>query len=287
VRFDLQSHSTCSDGALPPAGVVARAAEAGVELLALSDHDTIDGLAEARMAARAHGIRLTPAAEISAVDGVHDDVHILGYEIDPGDSGLREALADFREDRVKRTEGIIDRLRGLGFAVDEEPLRARRAAGRTIGRPHIVDAVLYHPANAERLREEGIADRNAFFPAYVVPGAPAFVRRTHPTVDEAVALIHSAGGCAVWAHPFWDLDTESEAISTLRRFHAAGIDGVEVFYRTHTREQTQFLHDAARERGLLLTGSSDFHAPSHELFNDFLAFDLYGLQPALGPIGVS
>jgi predicted metal-dependent phosphoesterase TrpH len=287
LRFDLQSHSTCSDGALPPAEVVARAAAAGVELLALSDHDTVDGIAEAQAAARSHGIRLTPAAEISAVDGVHEDVHVLGYEIDVTHRGLQDALEDFREDRVRRTEAIVDRLRELGFEIDESPLEARRAAGKTIGRPHIVDAVLRHPANADRLRDENIHDRNDFFPKYVVPGAPAFVRRSHPTVEQAIALIHDAGGVAVWAHPFWDLDSDDEALETLRRFHDLGIDGVEVFYTVHTREQTHLLHDAARERGLLMTGSSDFHAPGHELFNDFLAFDLYGLEPALGPIGVS
>src|SRR3954469_1685618 len=101
--FDLQAHSTHSDGALPAAEVVARAAAAGVELLALSDHDTVAGVAEAAAAAREHGIRLAPAAELSSVHGQHEDLHILGYEIDPADPALLAALEDFRADRGRRT----------------------------------------------------------------------------------------------------------------------------------------------------------------------------------------
>src|SRR3954469_7478350 len=101
--FDLQSHSTHSDGALPPSEVVARAAAAGVELLALSDHDSVAGVAEAAAAAREHGIRLSPAAEFSSVHGEHEDLHILGYEIDPADPALLAALEDFRADRGRRT----------------------------------------------------------------------------------------------------------------------------------------------------------------------------------------
>jgi predicted metal-dependent phosphoesterase TrpH len=281
--FDLQSHSIHSDGALPAADVVAHAARSGVELLALTDHDTIDGVPEARVAAAEHGIALSPAAELSAVHGDYEDLHILGYELDDADEDLRVALHDFRDDRARRIDEMAGRLRALGFELDDAPLAARRAAGKPIGRPHLADAVLAHPANAQRLRDEGIDGRNALFPPYLVPGAAAYVARSRPTVPQAIEVIHAAGGVAVWAHPFWDVDDETEALATLAAFVDAGLDGVEAFYASHTKQQTEALVRAAD--GLLLTGSADFHGPEHERFNTFRAFELHGLEPRLGPIG--
>jgi 3',5'-nucleoside bisphosphate phosphatase len=283
--FDLQSHSTHSDGSLPAREVVARAAAAGVELLALTDHDTVDGVEEARAAARGHGIAFSPAAELSAVHGVHEDLHVLGYEVRADDPDLRAALHDFRGDRARRIDAMAERLRALGFELDPAPLEARRAAGKPIGRPHLADAVLAHPANAARLAAEGIDGRDALFPPYLVPGAAAYVARSRPTVAEAIEVIHAAGGVAVWAHPLWDLDRVDEALATIEIFATDGLDGVECFYPTHTAEQARALHAAARGRGLLATGSADFHGPGHERFNAFRAFELYGLEPNLGPIG--
>jgi predicted metal-dependent phosphoesterase TrpH len=283
--FDLQSHSNHSDGTLPAADVVAHAAAAGVELLALTDHDTVDGVAEAHAAARAHGIAFSPAAELSAVHGPHEDLHVLGYELDADDGDLRAALDDFRGDRARRIAAMADRLRELGFELDQAPLEARRLAGKPIGRPHLADAVLAHPANAERLASEGIDGRDALFPPYLVPGAAAYVARSRPTVAQAIEVIHAAGGVAVWAHPLWDLDRIAEALATIETFVASGLDGVECFYPSHTAEQTHALHAAAMQHGLLATGSADFHGPEHERFNAFRAFDLYGLEPELGPIG--
>jgi len=274
--FDLQSHSTHSDGSLAPAEVVARAAAAGVELLALSDHDTVAGVPEALEAANAHGIALTPAVELSSVHGDHEDLHILGYALDHTDARLLATLEDFRADRSRRILAMADRLRELGFALDDAPLR-RPAPGR----PHLADALLAHPANAERLRAEGIGGRDELFPAYLVPGAPGYVGRTRPTVPDAIAVIHAAGGLAVWAHPYWDVD---EAGATLAEFAGHGIDGVEAFYVTHTAEQTRHLHGWAREHGLITTGSTDFHGPENERFNRFRGFSLYGLEPDLGPL---
>jgi predicted metal-dependent phosphoesterase TrpH len=281
--FDLQCHSIHSDGALEPSAVIAIAAQAGVQIVALTDHDTTDGVAEAQAAAREHGIAISPAAELSAVHGEHEDLHILGYEIDPTDADLIASLHDFRGDRARRIEEMADRLRELGFELDDAPLRARREAGKPIGRPHLADAVLAHPANQKRLAEEGIDGRNALFPPYLVPGAAAYVARSRPTVPQAIEVIHAAGGVAVWAHPFWDLDNEPEALATLQAFVDAGMDGVECFYATHSQAQTEALYRAAN--GLLTTGSADFHGPEHERFNTFRAFELYGLEPNLGPIG--
>jgi predicted metal-dependent phosphoesterase TrpH len=284
LAFDLQSHSVHSDGTLPAAEVVALAAAAGIELLALTDHDTVDGVPEAAAAARANGIRLSPAAELSAVHGAHEDLHILGYGLDVADSDLLALLADFRADRARRIGDMAQRLRELGFELDDAPLQARRAAGKPIGRPHLADAVLAHPANAARLAAEGIAGRDALFPPYLVPGAAAYVARSRPTVVEAIQVIHAAGGVAVWAHPFWDLDAPAEALAAIDAFAAAGLDGIEAFYATHDEAQTRFLHDAARERGMLVTGSADFHGPEHERFAAFGAFERYGMEPELGPI---
>jgi hypothetical protein len=273
--FDLQSHSTYSDGALAPADVVERAANAGVTLLALTDHDTVDGVEEALAAARVKNIRVSAAAELSAVYDAYEDLHILGYELDHTDTTLLEALEDFRADRVRRIFAMADRLRELGFALDDASFKNHAAPGR----PHLADAILSNPANADRLREEGIDGKNALFPAYLVPGAPGYVRRSRPTVAQAIDVIHAAGGLAVWAHPYWDI---AEPIPTLLEFAALGIDGVEAFYATFTAEQTVALYAAARERGLLTTGSTDFHGPAHEHFNRFRGFELHGLEPDLG-----
>ena len=285
MRFDLQAHSLQSDGTLPPAEVVERAHAAGVELFALSDHDTVAGVAEARARAADLGMRYSTAAEISSVEGPHDDIHILGYEIDIEHPGLLAALEDYRADRQTRTEAIVGRLEDLGFAIDPAPLEQRRAEGKPIGRPHIADSLLGHPKNQNRLAAEGITDKNSLFPKYLVPGAPGFVSRSHPTVQEAIELIHAAGGVAIWAHPFWDLDDPDEVLSTLARFAQQGVDGVEVFYPTHSLEQTHLLHDAATGRGMLITGSTDFHSPDHERFGGFCGFELHGREPNLGPIG--
>src|SRR6266545_1914370 len=158
-RFDLQCHSTYSDGALPPAEVMAKAAADGVELVALTDHDTVEGVPEAIAAARAHGLAISPAAEISAVDGVYEDLHVCGYELDLADPALTAALIAYRDDRRQRTEQIADRLEEMGFALDRSPLELRRLEGRPIGRPHIADAVLTHPDNRRRLEAEGITDK--------------------------------------------------------------------------------------------------------------------------------
>src|SRR5215211_1849527 len=220
--FDLQSHSLESDGALAPAEVVAAAAASGIRLMALTDHDTVDGVPEALRAARHHGLRCSPAAELSAVSGEFEDLHVCGYELRHDDRELRATLADFRADRGRRIWAMAARL-----------------------------AVLAHPANAGKLRAEGIDGKDTLFPPYLVPGAVAYVARSRPTVEEAIDVIHAAGGVAVWAHPFWDIDAPDEALATLERFTAAGLDGVEVFYPSHDRAQATLLYGTCTARGLL------------------------------------
>jgi predicted metal-dependent phosphoesterase TrpH len=283
--FDLQAHSIHSDGSLPAREVVERAASAGVELLALSDHDTVDGVDEALATARRLGsIRVVRAVEISSVQAEYEDLHILGYGVDHTDGRLRAELARYRGDREHRAERMKRALEELGWAIDDTVLRQRRAAGKPIGRPHLSQAAFDHPANAERIAAEGFATFSDLLVAYLIPGRPAYRARTFPTVEEAIDLIHAAGGVAVWAHPFWDIDAGPAVLATLERFEGMGIDGVEAFYVAHTREQTLLLADHCERRGLLTTGSSDFHGPGHRHFARFRAFELHGREPRLGPI---
>jgi predicted metal-dependent phosphoesterase TrpH len=282
--FDLQSHSRQSDGALAPREVVTAAAADGVELLAVSDHDTIDGVAEAAAAAAELGIRLVPAVEVSAIDDGKTDLHILGYVIDHRDPVLAQRLLEYRADREHRADRMAEALRELGFELDESPIQARLEQGKSVGRPHLAEAVVSHPANAERLAAEDRTDPTAFLVGYLIEGAPAFRPRLHPTVEESIEAIHDAGGVAVWAHPFWDIPEPEDVLAAIDRFRAFGIDGVECFYPTHDRQQTELLADRCAELGLLSTGSSDFHGPEHRQFSSFRSFSTYGRKPELGPI---
>jgi len=284
TRIDLQSHSRHSDGDLGVGELVAAAAAAGVELLALSDHDTIDGVEEALAAAAEHGLSLLAATEISAVDAGYEDLHVLGYGIDHRDELLLERLRGARADREARAERMAALLAQAGYEIDDTVLAARRGAGKPIGRPHLAAAVLAHPANAERLAAEGHTDVSSFIPAYLIPGMPAYARRTRPTVAEAIGWIHDAGGLAFWAHPFWDIAQDHEVLAALDRYHADGLDGVECFYVTHDAHQTVLLADRAEELGLLRSASSDYHGPRHRLFSRFLAYELHGRTPALGTL---
>lgn len=265
--------------------MVAGAANAGVALLALTDHDTVGGVDAALAAAAERGIEVVPAVELSALSGADGvDVHVLGYRIDHHDAVLRGRLEAFRADRELRTQRMAERLEELGLSLDRADIDRRRTAGEPVGRPHLAAAVLNHPDNAERLTAEGTGEPSELFDAYLVPGAPAFVGRSSPTVAEAIGAIHDAGGVAVWAHPFWDVTDDGQVLATIERFVAAGLDGVEVFYPTHTEAQVELLAQRCGELGLLQTGSADFHGPAHALFDSFLGFELHGREPALGPI---
>jgi predicted metal-dependent phosphoesterase TrpH len=282
--FDLQSHSLCSDGGLAPADVVRAAAAAGVRLLALTDHDTTAGVPEAAHAAVETGIRLVAATEISAIWESGVDLHILGYLIDPDEPRLVHALERSRSDRERRAAAMVDALRELGFDLDDATLSRRAAQGKSVGRPHLAAAVVDADANRGRLAAAGLLQAGAFLEAYLTPGKPAFRPREAPLVREAIELIHGAGGIAVWAHPFWDVPDPRAVLSTVDGFNADGLDGVEAFYVTHSRDETTLLAGRCAELGLLSTGSSDYHGPEHPTFSRFRAFRTYGLQPQLGPL---
>ena len=266
--IDLQSHSTVSDGELEPAGVVAAAAAAGIETMALTDHDAVDGLPDAIEAAEKHGIEIVPAAEISCIHESIDDLHMLGYWIDI--EKMRPMCERAQQERVTRAGEIVERLNSLGVEVDFEEAKRQAGDASSVGRPHIAKAAGTKPE-----------DMGAFFEEYLVPGAKAFVSRRWPTAADAISLIRDAGGTPVLAHPFWDIDEPSEVRALIEDLD---IDGVEVFYPEHDRADTEFLVDLCRERGLAATASSDFHGPSHKMFSSWGSYDTFGLgEPELPP----
>jgi predicted metal-dependent phosphoesterase TrpH len=284
LRFDLQAHSTCSDGELAPAEVVAAAHAAGVEVLSLTDHDNVDGVTPAAAAARELGVRLIEGVEITTAADERTELHILGYLIDTGDPPLRAQLAASRGEREARAARMAQALRELGFSVEEEAAEELAGEAGAVGRPHLAQAVVNDPRNRQRLLEEGLLEPSSFLEAYLIEGRPAFRRREAPSVEQAISLIHGAGGVAVWAHPFWDISEPPDVIARLERFAELGLDGVEAFYLTHTQDQAALMVEQCSRRGLLTTGSSDFHGPGHRRFSRFLAFETYGLAPDLGPL---
>jgi predicted metal-dependent phosphoesterase TrpH len=266
--IDLQSHSTVSDGELAPADVVAAAAKAGVTTLALTDHDSIDGLIDADDAASTAGLALVPAVEMSCIHASIDDLHVLGYWIDR--HAIAAACERAQAERVTRAEEIVAKLNEQGVEVKFEDAIAAAGDASSVGRPHIAKAAGVKPD-----------EMSPFFEEWLVPGAKAFVSRRWPNAREACDLIHSAGGAAVLAHPFWDMNDPRDVAALIDDLD---LEGVECFYPGHDREQTKFLLDVCADRGLAATGSSDFHGPNHKLFNSFCAYPTYDLgAPELPP----
>jgi predicted metal-dependent phosphoesterase TrpH len=262
--IDLQAHSTVSDGQLEPGDVATAAADAGVSVMSLTDHDAVAGVSDAIAAALQAGIECVPAVEMSCVHTYSDDLHVLGYWVDV--EAIAPACSRAQQERVSRAREIIERLNGYGVEVTFEAAVAEAGAADSIGRPHIARAAGAGP------------DLGPFFEEYLVPGAKAFVPRRWPSAEEAVELIHAAGGVAVVAHPYWDVREPSQVrdlVESLKR--DVGLDGIETFYPPHTKAQTAHCLELCRELDLVPTGSSDFHGPTHKTFARFGAYDTYGL----------
>ena len=267
MLIELQSHSTVSDGQLAPAGVVEEAAKAGVTTLALSDHDAIAGVAEAAETAEGLGIELVPAIEMSCVHPYAEDLHVCGYWVDLGK--IAPACERAQHERVTRAGEIVEKLRGEGFDLHLEDAVKEAGDALSIGRPHIARAA------------GATGDLGPFFEEYLVPGAKAFVARRWPTAEQAIDLIHDAGGVAVIAHPYWDISDPTEVEDLIRSLKA---DGVETFYPTHSKEQTEHLLSLCNELNLIPTASSDYHGPTHKTFSKFGAYNTYGLaNPQVPP----
>lgn len=240
-RFDLHVHSAVSDGLYPPAHVVRVAHEHGLSLIALTDHDAVEGIDEAIEAGARWGVAVIPGVEISAYAG-DVELHILGYLIRHGDAELQAALARYRTSRVRRAHEMLARLAALGMPLTWERVRALAGRGST-GRPHIARALV------EAGHVVSVAEA---FDRYLRPGMPAYVPREKAAPDEAIRLIHAAGGLAVLAHP-WAL---MEHVAGLK---ALGLDGLEVYYAGYAPNAIHYLHALAVEQGLIRTGGSDFH----------------------------
>ncbi|HET8567187.1 MAG TPA: PHP domain-containing protein [Solirubrobacterales bacterium] len=260
MLIELQSHSTVSDGQLGPSEVVAEAAKAGVTTLALTDHDAIAGVREAQDAAERLGIELVPAIEMSCVHEYAEDLHVCGYWVDVGK--IAAACERAQHERVTRAGEIVEKLRGHGFDIHLEDAVREAGDALSIGRPHIARAA------------GATGDLGPFFEEYLVPGAKAFVARRWPTAEQAIELIREAGGIAVIAHPYWDISAPHEVDDLIRSLKA---DGVETYYPTHSKEQTEHLLELCDELGLVPTASSDYHGPTHKTFAEFGAYDTYGL----------
>lgn len=246
--MDLHVHSTASDGTVPPAEAVRRAAEAGLAGISLTDHDTADGLEEAARAAEELGLRFLAGAELSANEPDRS-VHVLAYGFDPGDPGLQAFFRSYREDRVRRAREIAERFRSLGVPLEYEAVE--REAGRGVPtRAHVARALV---------REGLVPDERTVFGKYLSRGKPAFVEKRPTPPAEVFEKVHAAGGVAVLAHPGWTHDA-----GVIRRWVDEGLDGVEVLHpRNHPRVRRR-LDGLADELGLLRSGGSDWHGPDEE-----------------------
>ena len=243
--IDLHLHTTASDGLLVPAALVARAAAAGLTIIAVTDHDTVGGLVEAVDLGRTRGVRVIAGIEMTAVED-DNDVHVLGYFIDPDNDILAGFLREQREDRIRRVREMGERLRSLGVPVDVEALIATADLGsRSIGRPAIADALV---ASGQAV------DRTDAFTRLLGRGRPGFVPRRGVPAAAVIDTIHTAAGIASLAHP-----GISASDSLVEALTGKGLDAIEVWHCDHSPDQQRHYSTLADRLGLAKSGGSDFH----------------------------
>jgi predicted metal-dependent phosphoesterase TrpH len=249
---DLHLHSSFSDGALTPAELVAEASRLGLRAIALADHDNVDGVPEAMAAGQKLGVEVIPAVELSVVWQDYQDLHLLGYGFDHANRALLKALAEFRDFRAGRSERIVAKI---NRKLEDEGRRLldaaeiKKRAGGTIGRPHIGHALL---------AAGHVQSMDAAFERYLIPCNEP--KRFFP-IDEAIRLVHAAGGCTVLAHPpFIGVDEET-LHRLLDQFIALGLDGLEAYNSGAGNDEVDRYITLARRKGLIVTGGSDFHQP--------------------------
>lgn len=244
-KIDLHIHSTASDGRLSPAEVVRKSAGAGLTVIALTDHDTVDGIVPALEAAKAFPwLKVIPGVEIST-DVPTGEVHVLGYFIDYTHPELEATLRRMRNSRQERAQGMISKLRNLGLPIEWERVKEIAGSG-SIGRPHLAQAML---------EKSYIASIKEAFDAYLGWGKPAYVEREKMTPKEAVTLILQANGLPVLAHPLTINDPEAMVIE----LKTSGLVGIEAYYDNCTTEEINRLVSLAERYGLIVTGGSDYH----------------------------
>lgn len=253
MRIDLHTHSHASDGMQSPAEVMASAAEAGLDVVALTDHDTTSGWDEAAESARHHGVTLVRGIEISCQQG-GISIHLLAYLQDPAAAGLLAELGRSRESRETRAQRIVDLL-SRDLAISWDDVLAEMQTGTTVGRPHIADALV----------TKGIvASRGAAFRSYLRRGSPYYASHYAPDPVAAVRLVSEAGGVAVMAHPFASIRGRIADDAVIEAMAEAGMAGLEVHHRDHSGRQVQHGLDLAGSLNLLVTGSSDYHGAGKE-----------------------
>jgi predicted metal-dependent phosphoesterase TrpH len=249
VRIDLHTHSSASDGTDTPGDLVREAAAAGLDVVALTDHDAMSGWDEAQHAADEAGITLVPGLEISTRFH-HRGVHLLGYLPDPTHPGLVGELDRILEGRTARTPAIVAALREHGIDVSEEDVRRESGGSVAAGRPHVADALV---------RLGVVRDRTEAFATLLSPGQPGYVNRYASALEEMIPLVAAAGGVSVVAHP-WGRGSRSvldaEALAGLKDL---GLAGIEVDHQDHSPADRAELRALARDLDLVVTGSSDHH----------------------------
>ena len=247
---DLHVHSTCSDGYLAPEEVVALAVKNGLAAIALADHDNVSGVAAAQAAGQEAGLEVISAVELSSQWLEYADMHLLGYGFDCCDPYLGRALEEFQTFRMSRNLQIVERVNEKLQAENREPLdpeAVRQLAGGTIGRPHI----------AQALRNKGyVANNDQAFERYLVP---CNVAKRYFPADEAIRLIHGAGGVAVLAHPPYITRNQQRLEWLVAELVKLGLDGLEVYNNGSGLEDTDRLIRLARSHNLIITGGSDYH----------------------------
>lgn len=241
---DLHMHTWASDGVLAPEALVELALRRGIQVIAVTDHDTIAGVRPAQEAGVAGGLRVIAGVEMS-VDAYGNEVHLLGYGFDPEHPALRRQLDRFQADRELRARAMLARLESNGIVVPWSSVEAEVGPASSVGRPHVAAALV---------AEGVVASVPEAFDKFLRDDGPAFVPRAFPSAELAIELLHEAGGLAVIAHPGqW---TSSE---TLRRLIDAGLDGIEAQHPSHDANLQGYYRDLAEREGLLATGGSDFH----------------------------
>lgn len=249
-RIDLHTHTVVSDGTLTPTQLVELAARKGLAAIALTDHDHLGGLSEARRAGELLGVEVVAGIELSCVLAPHEaDIHLLAYFVDPDDLALAARLEHFREARAARGVRIVEKLRALGVDITlDDVARAAGPSAGSIGRPHVARALM---------EKRIVASVQEAFERWLADGRPAYVEKEKLDAREAVLLVHAARGVAVLAHPGLLPDGARERI--VRTLARHGLDGIEVEHPRHASEERRRLRALAGELGLVTTGGSDFH----------------------------
>jgi len=249
MEIDLHVHTTASDGTMSPAEVVRYAKEKGLRTIAITDHDTIEGIAEGLQEGRKLGLEVIPGVEVS-VDFAKGTMHLLGYYIDHTSAELLEKLAIVQRARAERNLKIIEKLRGLGIDIDLSEIKEAPEHGQ-IGRPHFAYALV------QKGYVQNIQDA---FERYLRKGGPAYAEKFKFSPQEAMSVIHKAGGVTVLAHPFTLNQLQLHDLEpVIVELKENGLDGIETYYPEHSEGQTKFYRHLAQKYGLAITGGSDFH----------------------------